>query len=68
MNSITGAALFRERAIEQANTRFERLMGRKQTRLDLLVTLTLFMHRQIRNPRAFFERLIKGGVYGRVVQ
>ncbi len=65
--SITGAALHRQLAIEHSRRYFERLMGRPWAPTDDYIAKLMFVHRQLRNPRAFFERLSKGKVLGRSV-
>jgi glycosyltransferase involved in cell wall biosynthesis len=64
--SITGAALHRELTLEQNLIRFSRLMGRPRTPRDRFISSLFFLVRQVRNPRAFLERVTKGGVYGRI--
>ena len=62
---ITGAGLHRDRAAVQFRRKFERLMGRPWRRGDDFVAKGMCVVRQFRNPRAFFERLMRGKVYGR---
>ncbi|WP_400767053.1 glycosyltransferase family 2 protein [Methylosinus sporium] len=63
--SITGAALHQDRQTEWTTVRFERLMGRRWRFYDNLIAKFVFVVRQIRNPSAFFERLLHGKVSGR---
>ena len=62
---ITGAGLHRDRAAVQFCRRFERLMGRSWRRGDDFVAKGMLVVHLLRNPRAFFERLLRGKVYGR---
>jgi glycosyltransferase involved in cell wall biosynthesis len=66
--SITGAALHGDLAAEQRRRGFERMMGRPWRPLDGVVKGVLFVLRQLRNPPAFFERLLRGKVHGRSAQ
>jgi glycosyltransferase involved in cell wall biosynthesis len=63
--SITGAALHQERALEQMRRRFARLMGREWRTTDEAIAKLMFAARQIRHPQACLERLLRGPVYGR---
>jgi glycosyltransferase involved in cell wall biosynthesis len=63
--SITGAALHQERALEQSQRRFARLMGREWRTTDDAIAKLMFAVRQIRHPRACLERILHGPVYGR---
>ena len=65
-NSITGAALHKEQAAEQFRIQFKKLMRRPWSRRDRFISVVMFLVRQVRNPAAFFERLTRGKVYGRV--
>lgn len=45
--------------------RFQRLMGRDQTKVDPLIGLGMRIAKYAENPRALIERITRGPVYGR---
>ena len=66
-SSITGAALHKDLQTEWIRARFQKLMGRPWTDSDDYIAKLMFVARQLRNPAAFFERLLHGKVSGRSV-
>ena len=63
--SITGTGLHRDLQNEWSRVRFQKLMGRPWSGSDDYITKLMFVVRQLRNPTAFFERLLRGKVSGR---
>jgi len=65
--SITGnpSDIHDDKLIKYRQERFEKIMGRKQNRLDALLYTGFRVIKLIRNPRETFERIRHGPIYGR---
>ena len=66
--SITGTGGDREKLDAWRRRCFEKLMGREKTKMDSYLRAFWLLRRQLRNPPAFFERLLHGPVTGSAVR
>jgi len=63
--SITGAGSYNDLRRAWNDRRFYLLMGRERRTLDKCMRVLFFLTRQLRNPRAFLERFLRGPVFRR---
>jgi len=62
--SITGSAMIDNKIRTYSDRKFEEIMGRKKKWFDLFIILPLKIFKHISNPKALYERLVKGKIYG----
>lgn len=60
--SISGGVLDPAKAERMTRARFRRILGRDMTRLDQYLMRFWWAYRQLRNPRACVERLLRGSL------
>jgi glycosyltransferase involved in cell wall biosynthesis len=65
--SITNSGSHDEKINKWVEHRFTRLMGRGYNMLDPIIMVYFKILRQVKNPSAFIERLLRGAVYRRGV-
>lgn len=66
-NSITSSKKCDEAIREYHRRIFHKIKGRDQNGFDALISLWYLAMKYARNPRALYERMVKGAVYGRSV-
>jgi glycosyltransferase involved in cell wall biosynthesis len=66
--SITGSKCLDEGINAYKKNMFRKIMGRDELVYDQLLTLIFKVYKYFRNPRAFYERITKGPIYGSYVR
>lgn len=65
LQSITSSEKTRQQILEHHQRMFCKILGRDSRGIDHLVAHACRMRKHLRNPRALYERIVRGPIYGR---
>jgi glycosyltransferase involved in cell wall biosynthesis len=63
--SITSSHKLRQQREENHRRMFRKILGRDSSDTDRLVAHACRLHKHVRNPRALYERIVRGPIYAR---
>jgi glycosyltransferase involved in cell wall biosynthesis len=65
LQSTTSSCKFRQQNLEHNQRMFRKILGRDSRSIDHLVAQACRVRKHLRDPRALYERIVRGPIYGR---